>query len=140
MKGTLHKSMNYGWMVQDAEDSFYQLHPYDIFTNSIERIEGKEVDFILQDFWNTGLDEKLIKVAIISANITDVLLKQETLYTEEQLIEFTKWLASEWFPMWVKDKFVWEHDWEENQEGQKYQGYYTEKQLLDLFQSLKNKL
>ena len=85
MKGTLHKSMNYGWMVQDRVDSFYPLHPYDKFTNSIERVEGKEVDFILQDFWNVGLDEKLIKVAIISANITDVPLKQETIYTEEQL-------------------------------------------------------
>ena len=80
MKGTLHKSMNYGWMVQDAVDSFYLLHPYDIFTNSIERIEGKEVDFILQDFWNIGgLGEKLIKVAIISAKI-DMLasLQQDT--------------------------------------------------------------
>jgi hypothetical protein len=72
MKGELHKSMNYGWMVQDEVDSFYPLHPYDRFTNSIERLEGKEVDFILEDFWNIGLDEKLIKVAIISAKISDV--------------------------------------------------------------------
>jgi hypothetical protein len=72
MKGKLHKSMNYGWMVQDEVDSFYPLHPYDIFTNSIERLEGKEVDFILEDFWNIGLDEKLIKAAIISAKISDV--------------------------------------------------------------------
>jgi len=94
MKGKLHKSMNYGWMIQDEVDSFYPLHPYDIFTNSIERVEGKEVDFILEDFWNIGLDEKLIKVAIISANITDVHFKQETLYTEEQMIGFSEWILN----------------------------------------------
>lgn len=84
MKGTLHKSMNYGWMVQDEVDSFYPLHPYDIFTNSIERVEGKEVDFILQDFWNIGLDEKLIKVAIISAKILDVPQQDEILQLAEK--------------------------------------------------------
>ena len=70
MKGKLHKSMNYGWMVQD-ETGFYPLYPYDLFTNSIERVEGKEVDFTLVYSWNEQ-EEKLIEVAIISANITDV--------------------------------------------------------------------
>lgn len=60
-------------------------------------------------------------------------------YTEEQVIEFTKWLASNWFALWVKDKFLWECDWSENAENQDYKGYYTEKQLLELFQSLKQK-
>jgi hypothetical protein len=62
---------------------------------------------------------------------------QETLYTEEQAIEFAKWLAENWFPMWVKDKFVWEHDWDKTCEEQKYQGYYNEKELFNLFLSLK---
>lgn len=60
-------------------------------------------------------------------------------YTEEQVIEFTKWLASNWFALWVKDKFLWECDWSENAENQDYKGYYTEKQLLELFKSLKQK-
>jgi hypothetical protein len=64
MKGKLHKSMNYGWMVQDKVDSFYPLYPYDLFTNSIERVEGKEVDFTLVYSWNEQ-EEKLIEVAII---------------------------------------------------------------------------
>jgi ribosomal protein L32 len=64
---------------------------------------------------------------------------QESLYTEEQVIEFTKWLASDWFALWVKDKFLWECDWSENAENQDYKGYYTEKQLLELFKSLKQK-
>jgi hypothetical protein len=63
----------------------------------------------------------------------------ETLYTEEQVIEFTKWLASNWFALWVKDKFLWECDWSENAENQDYKGYYTEKQLLELFKSIKQK-
>ena len=58
---------------------------------------------------------------------------KETLYTEEQTIEFAKWLASNWFPMWVKDKFVWEHDWDKTCEEQKYKGYYNEKELFNLF-------
>jgi hypothetical protein len=65
------------------------------------------------------------------------LPQQETLYTEEQAIEFAKWLAANWFPMWVKDKFVWEHDWDKTCEEQKYQGYYNEKELFNLFLSLK---
>jgi len=64
---------------------------------------------------------------------------QENLYTEEQVIEFTKWLASDWFVLWVKDKFLWECDWSENAENQDYKGYYTEKQLLELFKSIKQK-
>jgi len=60
-------------------------------------------------------------------------------YTEEQVIEFAKWLASNWFALWVKDKFLWECDWSENAENQDYKGYYTEKQLLELFKSLKQK-
>jgi hypothetical protein len=63
----------------------------------------------------------------------------ENLYTEEQVIEFTKWLASDWFALWVKDKFLWECDWSENAENQDYKGYYTEKQLLELFKSIKQK-
>ena len=62
---------------------------------------------------------------------------KETLYTEEQAIEFAKWLAANWFPMWVKDKFVWEHDWDKTCEEQKYKGYYNEKELFNLFLSLK---
>ena len=64
---------------------------------------------------------------------------QEAIYTEEQVIEFAKWLASNWFALWVKDKFLWECDWSENAENQDYKGYYTEKQLLELFKSLKQK-
>jgi hypothetical protein len=41
--------------------------------------------------------------------------------------------------LWVKDKFLWECDWSENAENQDYRGYYTEKQLLELFKSLKQK-
>jgi len=82
MKGKLHKSMNYGWMIQD-ETGFYPLYPYDLFTNSIERVDGKEVDFTLVYSWNAQ-EEKLIEVAIISAN------KQETLHTEQQVIEIIK--------------------------------------------------
>jgi len=89
MKGKLHKSMNYGWMVQDGLDSFYPLYPYDLFTNSIERVEGKEVDFILVYSWNEQ-EEKLTEVAIISANITDVHFKQETLYTTHQVREIIR--------------------------------------------------
>jgi len=71
-------------------------------------------------------------------NLIKELPKQETLYTEEQATEFAKWLAANWFPMWVKDKFVWEHDWDKTCEEQKYQGYYNEKELFNLFLSLKN--
>jgi hypothetical protein len=70
-------------------------------------------------------------------NLIKELPQQETLYTEEQTLEFAKWLAANWFPMWVKDKFVWEHDWDKTCEEQKYQGYYNEKQLFELFISLK---
>ena len=65
MKGKLTKSINI-WGVKTNE-SFYPLHPYDTFTNIIEKIEGNEVDFILEDFWETGLEEK-IKVAILIVN------------------------------------------------------------------------
>jgi len=63
--------------------------------------------------------------------------EQESLYTEEQMVGFAKWLAANWFPMWVKDKFVWEHDWDKTSEEQKYKGYYNEKELFNLFLSLK---
>jgi len=69
--------------------------------------------------------------------INNLIPQQETLYTEEQAIEFAKWLAENWFPMWVKDKFVWEHDWDKTCEEQKYKGYYNEKELFNLFLSLK---
>ena len=90
--------MNYGWMVQQEHCgidniSFYPIHPYDIFTNSIERLEGKEVDFTLVYSWNEE-EEKLIEVAIISANITYVPFKQETLYTEQQMIGFAEWILN----------------------------------------------
>ena len=62
---------------------------------------------------------------------------KSTLYTEEQMVGFAKWLAANWFPMWVKDKFVWEHDWDKTSEEQKYKGYYNEKELFNLFLSLK---
>jgi len=76
MKGTLTKTINNGWEVrQDHSEtdviSLYPLHPYDKFNNNIEIVEGAEVDFVLKDFWNTDLDGKLIKVAVIIDNITD---------------------------------------------------------------------
>jgi len=74
MKGKLHKSMNYGWMIQDEVDSFYPIYPYDLFTNSIERVEDKEVDFTLVYSWNEE-EEKLIEVAIISANTSGMYQK-----------------------------------------------------------------
>jgi len=73
----------------------------------------------------------------VSKTFLENVRQQETLYTEEQAIEFAKWLAENWFPMWVKDKFVWEHDWDKTCEEQKYQGYYNEKELFELFISLK---
>jgi hypothetical protein len=73
----------------------------------------------------------------VSKTFLENVPKQETLYTEEQATEFAKWLAANWFPMWVKDKFVWEHDWDKTCEEQKYQGYYNEKDLFELFLSLK---
>jgi hypothetical protein len=86
----------------------------------------------LQMSWAT-LDELLKQAKEMEKEQT------ETLYTEEQVIEFTKWLASDWFALWVKDKFLWECDWSENAENQDYKGYYTEKQLLELFKSIKQK-
>ena len=94
MKGKLHKSVNYGWMVQDEHCgidnmSFYPLHPYDVFTCGIERVEGKEVDFILQDFWDVGLEEKMIKVAIINANIGQVEMTQVVFNENTGEVRFT---------------------------------------------------
>jgi hypothetical protein len=73
----------------------------------------------------------------INEKVKRELAKKENLYTEEQSIQFAKWLAENWFPMWVKDKFVWEHDWDKTCEEQKYKGYYNEKELFNLFLSLK---
>lgn len=98
-------------------------------------------EYYQETFVSEGSDFKQFslyehKDTITSAD-TIPLPQQETLYTEEQSIQFAKWLAENWFPMWVKDKFVWEHDWDNTCEEQKYQGYYNEKELFELFISLK---
>jgi hypothetical protein len=97
MKGKLHKSMNYGWMVQHEHCgidniSYYPLHPYDTITNSIERVDGKEVEFYVDTFWETGL-EQVIKVALILdapieeekyiVKVTEVELPQQEISDEE---------------------------------------------------------
>jgi len=81
MKGKLVKYKN-GWMVQQEHCgidniSFYPLHPYDTITNKIERFEGKEVDFVIEDFWEKGL-EKLIRVAIIKVDMIDYSKEEDT--------------------------------------------------------------
>jgi len=63
---------------------------------------------------------------------------KETLYTEEQVLAFSKWLASNWIPLHVTKEYLWEYDeLDLSKIPQDYRGYKTEKQLLDLFQSLK---
>jgi len=63
--------------------------------------------------------------------------EMETLYTKEQVIGFAEWLASDWFPMWVEDRFLWLWDKETQKVPENYKGYKSEKELFDLFQSLK---
>ena len=66
------------------------------------------------------------------------LPKQETLYTEEQTLEFAKWLASNWIPLYVEQEYLWEYDeLDLSKIPENYKGYKTEKQLFDIFQSLK---
>jgi len=63
---------------------------------------------------------------------------KETLYTEEQVLEFAKWLASNWIPLHVTKEYLWEYDeLDLSKIPQDYRGYKTEKQLFDIFQSLK---
>jgi hypothetical protein len=71
-------------------------------------------------------------------NLIKELPKQETLYTEEQTLEFAKWLASNWIPFYVEQEYLWEYDeLDLSKIPQDYRGYKTEKQLFDIFQSLK---
>ena len=96
------------------------------------------VDKLAIELWKASDDRTGNPPYIYSLGVEHGYNKaKETLYTEEQAIEFAKWLASNWFPMWVKDKFVWEHDWDKTCEEQKYKGYYNEKELFSLFLSLK---
>jgi hypothetical protein len=63
---------------------------------------------------------------------------KETLYTEEQVLAFSKWLASNWIPLHVTKEYLWEYDeLDISKIPQDYRGYKTEKQLFDIFQSLK---
>jgi hypothetical protein len=68
MKGKLHK-IKQGWVVRHPayvppHEYELPLHPYDTITNSIERVDGKEVEFYVVTFWETGLEQG-IKVAVI---------------------------------------------------------------------------
>ena len=60
-------------------------------------------------------------------------------YTEDDIIEFSKWLAAQWLPIWVKDKFLWEFDVELPLKDipENYKGYKTEKELFEVFRSTK---
>jgi hypothetical protein len=63
---------------------------------------------------------------------------KSTLYTEEQVIEFAKWLASNWIPLHVTKEYLWEYDeLDLSKIPENYREYKTEKQLFDIFQSLK---
>ena len=63
---------------------------------------------------------------------------KETLYTEEQTIEFAKWLAANWIPLHVTKEYLWEYDeLDLSKIPEHYRGYKTEEQLFDIFQSLK---
>lgn len=55
--------------------------------------------------------------------------------TKELAVDFAKWLAIQWLPIWVEDKFMWEWDVEmpikDIPEG--YLGYKTEQELYELY-------
>ena len=71
MKGILKKKDN-EWIVEYTFTPYddyvvykreYFLEPYD----RTEKIEGKEVDFEIENFWETGMEE-VLEVAVLKGN------------------------------------------------------------------------
>ena len=68
------------------------------------------------------------------------IIKQKHQQITNTAIEFAKWLASNWIPLHVSKEYLWEYDeLDLSKIPQDYRGYKTEKQLFDIFQSLKSK-
>ena len=94
---------------------------------------GYDVEKLAKEYDNETASKSGIKSFIAGWNKC-----KETLYTEEQVIEFVKWLASNWIPLYVNKEYLWEYDeLDLSKIPQDYKGYKTEKQLFDIFQSLK---
>jgi hypothetical protein len=111
MKGKLHK-MGKEWVVRHPayvppHEYELPLHPYQDPNYEFGRdMDGEEVEFDVEEFWETGL-EQVIKVALILdapieeekyiVKVTEVELpKQVPLYTDEQVREIVKYTISEW--------------------------------------------
>ena len=67
IKGTLHKNRVEGWLVlytvEETWDNCLPIHPYyEKYYFLDEDADGAEVEFEIEDFWETGLEE-VIKVA-----------------------------------------------------------------------------
>ncbi len=57
---------------------------------------------------------------------------KESTCKEEQVIDFTNWLAKFWMSIWVEDRFLWEYQ-EEIKSNHPYFGYKTSEQLFNLY-------
>lgn len=64
MKGIVYKDYFGCWMIKSG-DLEYPIHPYQRTYQGLPLEQGMEVEFFLDDFWETGLEE-VIKVADIS--------------------------------------------------------------------------
>jgi len=66
------------------------------------------------------------------------IIKQKHQQITTTAMEFAKWLASNWIPLHVTKEYLWEYDeLDLSKIPQDYRGYKTEKQLFNIFQSLK---
>jgi len=93
----------------------------------------KAEQYYQETFVSKGSDDH-----IVDTNEMIEVPQQETLYTEEQVLAFSKWLASNWIPLHVTKEYLWEYDeLDLSKIPQDYRGYKTDKQLFDIFQSLK---
>ena len=143
MKGII-KSDSQGWkvlytehhpkiMVKQYNESL-PLHPDDLWVidhnaqimGITQEVEFEIVDLIEHDSGKGGLHAKIIESGV----------RKRKYYTEEQIMEFTRWLAKYWMSLWASTKWVWEYQ-EELKSGHPYNGYKTEEELFDLFLKLK---
>lgn len=140
------------------------LHPEDIRYHNMMNWNGREIEFeIVTEIYDDGSERKYAKtiklytsskldLSKLEHKLDDALLKEsdEDLsiwlrnkrhqsITKALAISFAKWLAYDWMPIWVEDKFMWEHaaidlsDVPEN-----CRGYKTEEELFELYKAHKS--
>jgi hypothetical protein len=116
MKGKLYKTEK-GWVVRNPvptnfQYTYYNIHPYyEKYYFLDEDAEGSEVEFEIEDFWETGLEEvykvaKLINVEYPELDGTMALCNDKT--WDEIFTEIEDSLHSpipERVKNWLKNKF-----------------------------------